>query len=379
MNSVREDPATRLAQANLAYAAQNADQGSLLSKPLANGGLNASNATTAAMQFAAQLNASNGQVTPLLFGNDASAGGDAGGSIAVRTAKTGVLVVDYAGKAGDVGVTFSKDQYMPNNAVKFNGAAEGTATTRRLKTPNSVMSADEQFADLQRKAKVIQEMVNPTLKASGKITSGQIQQILDKTTQPLKPYNKNANQPSFKAWDVEADKAAEANSNRTLAKVGFFVGGPTAIPATVVVLTAGGLPTASEMVTGAIINGTINAGAQKISDPNEKVNWIDVGGSAASGAFGVGRNLLQSVLINSETTMYTSVIQNQYPAAAVTGTVAGTTFGAGVDKSFDFASKYLPANNYTQPIKLIVPALKPVVSGAVGEFVSNYVTDKASQ
>ena len=137
---MREDPATRLAQANLAYAAQNADQGSLLSKPLANGGLNASNATTAAMQFAAQLNASNGQVTPLLFGNDASAGGDAGGSVAVRTARTGVLVVDYAGKAGDVGVAFSKDQYMPKNAVKYNGAAEGTRQVNRPK-------GDTRFAD----------------------------------------------------------------------------------------------------------------------------------------------------------------------------------------------------------------------------------------
>ena len=128
-NSTTVDSAQRTYQANLAYAAQNADQGSLLSKPLANGGLNASNTTTAAMQWAAQLNASNGQVTPLLFGNDTSAGGDAGGSVAVRTARTGVLVVDYVGKAGDVGVAFSKDQYMKgmSNAAKSatNFAKEG--------------------------------------------------------------------------------------------------------------------------------------------------------------------------------------------------------------------------------------------------------------
>ena len=129
------------------------------------------------------------------------------------------------------------------------------------------------------------------------------------------------------------------------------------------------------MATGALVNGTINAGAQKISNPNEKVNWIEVGGSAFSGAFGVGKNLLQSVLINSETTMYTSVIQNQYPAAAV----AGTGVGSLVDTGLDFTSKSLPNNKYTQPIKLIIPILKPVLSGTAGEIVGNAVKEKASQ
>ena len=82
--------------------------------------------------------ASNGQVTPLLFGNDASAGGDAGGSIAERTARTGALVVDYVGKAGDVGVAFSKDQYMkgiPSNASRSatNFAKEGAQQVKVLK------------------------------------------------------------------------------------------------------------------------------------------------------------------------------------------------------------------------------------------------------
>ena len=102
--------------------------------------MKASNTATAAAQWAVRQNASNGQVTPLLFGNDASAGGDAGGSVAVRTARTGVLVVDYAGKAGDVGVAFSKDQYVPNNAVKFNGAAEGVQQSNKPK-------GDTRFAD----------------------------------------------------------------------------------------------------------------------------------------------------------------------------------------------------------------------------------------
>ena len=53
VNSGRQDSATRLAQANLAYAAQNADQGSMLSKPLADGGMKASNTAMTAMQWAA--------------------------------------------------------------------------------------------------------------------------------------------------------------------------------------------------------------------------------------------------------------------------------------------------------------------------------------
>ena len=88
-----------------------------------------------------------------------------------------------------------------------------------------------------------------------------------------------------------------------------------------------------EMATGAIINGTINAGAQKIFKPNENINWIDVGGSAASGGFGYGKNFLQSALINSESVMYTSAIQNQDPTAQLTGTVLGTGVGTLVGNS----------------------------------------------
>ena len=98
-------------------------------------------------------------------------------------------------------------------------------------------------------------------------------------------------------------------------------------------LTAGGLPTAGEMVTGAIINDTINAGAQKIFKPNEKINLIEVGGSAVSGGFGYGKNFLQSALINSESVMYTSAIQNQDPTAQLTGTVLGTGAGTLVGNS----------------------------------------------
>ena len=81
VNCGRQDSATRLAQANLAYATQNADQGSMLSKPLADGGMKASNTATAAMQWAAQLNASGGQVTPLLFSFNAADGGSYGLSL----------------------------------------------------------------------------------------------------------------------------------------------------------------------------------------------------------------------------------------------------------------------------------------------------------
>ncbi len=65
------DSAPGLAQANRDYATRNADQGSMM----ASASLKASNDATAARQLAEQMNANGGQVTPLLFGNDASAGG----------------------------------------------------------------------------------------------------------------------------------------------------------------------------------------------------------------------------------------------------------------------------------------------------------------
>ena len=113
-----------------------------------------------------QLNASNGHVTPLLFSNDASTGGGFGISL---EAQTGLAAARRGGLYVDVTGALARD--VPNNAVKYNCAAESIATTRQLKATNRGISADKQFFDLQRKAKEIQQMINSTPKATGRLTA----------------------------------------------------------------------------------------------------------------------------------------------------------------------------------------------------------------
>lgn len=51
-------------------------------------------------------------------------------------------------------------------------------------------------------------------------------------------------------------------------------------------LTAAGLPIGAEIVAGAVLGATESIATQKIDNPDQKLDWTDVGISAASGAVG---------------------------------------------------------------------------------------------
>ena len=312
VNSGREDSATRLAQANLAYAAQNADQGSILNKPLAAGGMKASNTTTAAMQLAAQLNASNGQVTPLLFGNDASVGGGFGLSEAQRNARNGGVNFSY---------TNSPLKELPSNAAKSaaNLAAEGVQQANNPKgdTRFAVYAANAfTRGRLARQESLIPNAVDRML------ADKQIR--INNSSNPVRLVDGSKNfslTPEQASAKFAKDFAEGVYVAPTIGVTALALSTPVALPFAAYSRVAfAGLSARALTTAGAVntrVGMTANASFQIAS--GKDFSYVDLGVSGLTSFATTGATILPSLYINILGAYGGSLVQLENPMPSVAG------------------------------------------------------------
>ena len=204
------------------------------------------NTTTAVMQLAVRQNASNGQVTPLLFSFNAADGGSYGLSLQAQAqlanAKNGYANFND-GIAREQNVAYNANQVMGND-----NAASIAAYLAKNGGNGGQQAGDTRFADYAANAFTRDRLA----RQESLIPNAVDRMLADKQIR----LNNDSNPVRISTWDVQADRAATAELNRTRARLGFILDAPIAIPATAVVFTAYGLPTAGEMATGALVNGT---------------------------------------------------------------------------------------------------------------------------
>ena len=362
-NSTTVDSAQRTYQANLAYAAQNADQGSMLSKALADGGMKASNTATAAMQWAAQLNASGGQVTPLLFGNDASAGGGFGLSEAQRNARNGGANFSYSN---------SPLKEMPSNAAKSatNLAADGVQLSSKLK-------GDTRFADyaanaFTRDRLARQESLIPNA-VDRMLADKQIR--LNNASNPVRLVDGDKNlslTPEQASAKFAKDFAEGVYVAPTIGVTALALSTPVALPfaaysrVAFAGLSARALTTAGAVNTG--VGMTVNASFQIAS--GKDFSYVDLGVSGLTSFATTGATILPSLYINTLGAYGSSLVQLENPIPSAAGAGVGTSLGFYAGKTIDL----LPTGKYFGGSAKTV--LSNSVSAASQEQLSSFVKNK---
>ncbi|WP_206119070.1 LysM peptidoglycan-binding domain-containing protein [Chromobacterium fluminis] len=138
----------------------------------------------------------------------------------------------------------------------------------------------------------------------------------------VKPHNSAKAQTEYAAnWKLPTAESEALNNVYFEMLLGLPMLGRTVV--------AEGASLASKFTT-AIFGGGINYGAQRVFNPNQPVNWLDVGLGTVGGWWTNGASLTGTVVFNTYAASVSSGFQGQDPLPGMAGAAAGSVVGFGI-------------------------------------------------